>query len=282
MQLLPVLEENLVLYIQYLKDKLKSPASVRNYVAALKTLSSWVQVSLEAFHSIRVKHMFRGIDRKSKHIEKQAEPLTPQILTDIHSFLNMNDPEDATFWAALLISFMLMLRKSNLVPDTLKTFNADKQLSRKNLVLKTDVVWVDIFWSKTLQFRREGLKFPLLEITDSPLCPVMAVRNMFRLVPAGQCQPCFMHRNGSPWTYSQYQKRFRQVLGMAGYKPELFSSHSCRRGGANFCYKAGIPEFLIKAIGDWRSDCFHRYLDISLHTRAVACAMFRRALLKRI
>lgn len=279
MQLLPVLEENLVLYIQFLTEKLKSPSSIKNYVGAIRTLSQWVALSVQAFDSVRVKMMFRAINRTSTHVVKQAQPLTPKILIAIHNVIRHSDPEEVTFWAALLLSFMLMLRKSNIVPNTLNSFNAQKQLSRKNLLILPQVVWVDIFWSKTLQFRREGLKFPLLQIKGSQLCPVKAISNMYKLLPATPDSPCFIHKSGQPWTYSQYQRKLKQLLQRAGFDSSRFSSHSCRRGGASFCFAVGVPEFLIKAIGDWRSDSFRRYIDISLQTRAMACAMFRRALL---
>ena len=36
-----------------------------------------------------------------------------------------------------------------------------------------------------------------------------------------------------------------------------------RRGGASAAFDAGIPGEMIKAIGDWRSDAYLRYLHVS-------------------
>ena len=48
---------------------------------------------------------------------KQAQPLTPQIMLDMVEVLDLDVPEDAVFWAALLIGFFAMLCKGNLVPN---------------------------------------------------------------------------------------------------------------------------------------------------------------------
>jgi hypothetical protein len=40
----------------------------------------------------------RGLDRKLKHLPRQALPITINILDKFHQFLDMNNPCDITFW----------------------------------------------------------------------------------------------------------------------------------------------------------------------------------------
>lgn len=280
LQLVPALEQNLVLYIKFLELNMKSPKTVYNYVLGVKIMHHWLDKDVKAFNSLRVKHMLRAVFKMSTHIVRQAQPMTPKILSDIRKYLDLSNPDDATFWAMCLVAFMLMLRKSNLVPDTKTSFDPKKQLTRAHLKFVQGAVWVTIVWSKTLQFYLKDLKYPLLHIPGSFLCPFKALTDMVRLVPLKGSGPCFARSNGVPWTYSQFQRKLRQCLESAGYASKSFSSHSMRRGGCSFCFQAGVPSELIQVLGDLKTDIYKTYCTLEVETRAQACARFRKELLK--
>lgn len=269
-----------MLYVKFLELNVKSPRTVYNYVLGVKIMHHWNGQPVDAFNAIRVKHILRAIVKVSTHVVKQAAPVTPGMLAQIRSLLDDDDPDDVTFWAVCLVAFMLMLRKSNLVPDTLAAFDRNKQLTRGHLGLVESAVWVTIVWSKTLQFHLKDLRFPLLAIPGLLLCPVKAIKRMCELVPLSDDRPCFARVNGAPWTYRQFQNKFKKCLSVLGYKQNLFSSHSFRRGGCSFCFQAGVPSELIQIIGDWKSDTYKHYCHTSDYSRARACAAFRKELLK--
>jgi hypothetical protein len=50
-------------------------------------------------------------------------------------FLDLYDPSDCVFWCIFLFAFFLMSRKSNLVPDSVHSFDAKKQLTRGKVVI---------------------------------------------------------------------------------------------------------------------------------------------------
>ena len=52
-----------------------------------------------------------------------------------------------------------------------------------------------------------------------------------------------------------------------GLDPGLFSSHSLRRAGASWAFRARVPGELIKTQGDWASQAYLRYLEFSLSER---------------
>lgn len=248
LQLLPAQEETLVLFIKFLELNMKSPKTVYNYLLGAKIMHIWHAQDVSAFNSLRVKHMLRAVVKMSNHVVKQAHPITPQILARIRATLDFNKVDDITFWAMCLVSFMLMLRKSNLVPDTSKGFDRKKQLTRGHLRFVDGAVWVTIVWSKTLQFHLKELKFPLLEIPGSDLCPVKALKLMVQRLPLARHQPCFTRSSGQPWTYSQYQNKLRQCLKRCGYNSALFSSHSMRRGAVPFVFKRAFPLSLFRSL----------------------------------
>ena len=56
-----------------------------------------------------------------------------------------------------------------------------------------------------------------------------------------------------------------------------YAGHSFRRGGASLALACNLPTELIKLQGDWRSDCYQRYLDPDLDTKfTVADAMAKK------
>jgi hypothetical protein len=98
--------------------------------------------------------LLKGLARLNPHCSKQAQPITPMILCYILTKLDLNNPCDATFWCLFLHVFFLMLRKSNLVPNSVSSFKPEKQLSRKNIVYdkEKNILLITIKWSKTIQF----------------------------------------------------------------------------------------------------------------------------------
>ena len=48
--------------------------------------------------------------------------------------------------------------------------------------------------------------------------------------------------------------------------------HSFRRGGTTTACKAKVPIVLIKAHGDWKTDCFQKYVSLSLEDKLLVSA----------
>jgi hypothetical protein len=57
-------------------------------------------------------------------------------------FLDLYDPSDCVFWCIFLFAFFFMLKKSNLVPDSVHSFDAKKQLTRGKVVINKGVAIV--------------------------------------------------------------------------------------------------------------------------------------------
>ena len=52
-----------------------------------------------------------------------------------------------------------------------------------------------------------------------------------------------------------------RVLTAAGYDAQAFSSHSFRRGGATWAFKAQVSGELIQLTGDWAADANKCYIE---------------------
>ena len=180
------------------------------------------------------------------------------------------------FWCACIIASFLLFRKSNLVPDVATGFDPEKQLKRSDFFFTSNNVIVGIRWAKNEQFNRELLTFPLPIIPNSVLCPVKTILNVFITVRGHPSQHLLALGNGTSLTYRRFQDKLRSILKQNPHVDEsLFSSHSFRRGGCTFAFLSGVPPELIKLLGNWRSDCYLKYLEFPLEARTAAIELMK-------
>ena len=63
----------------------------------------------------------------------------------------------------------------------------------------------------------------------------------------------------------EFVKFLRAKLALAGISfLHLYRGHSFRQGAATFAFNCGVPGELIQNFGDWASDAYKAYLEISL------------------
>lgn len=207
----------------------------------------------------------KGIQRSLGNKVVRKSPITPLILEKLHSCLNPASLVDSAFWAAALVAFFGLLRKSNLMPDGRTHFDGSKQLSRGDFTLYPGSISVYIKWSKTNQFKQRSRSLPLPRLPDHPLCPVAAVHGHFRQsVVAASTSPAFLVSVSPPTPLSSdvFTRRLKECLNTLGYDKNEFSTHSFRRGGACFLLQCGFSSDEIRLLGDWQSDAYMAYLNL--------------------
>ena len=202
---------------------------------------------------------------------RQAAPLSSHLLSKIQWQLDLKKPVDAVMWALVLFAFFTPLAwNSNVVVTGTKAFDSSKQLCRSDVLVCEKGLLVQFRWSKTMQFGGRVLLVPVLAIPNSPLCPLEAYVNMIRLVPARDNDPAFgvtVDNRFLPITYNMLQRFIKTSVAKLGLDPGLFSSHSLRRAGTSWAFKAQVPGELIKTQDDWASQAYLRYLEFSLPER---------------
>ena len=76
--------------------------------------------------------------------------------------------------------------------------------------------------------------------------------------------PLFSLSSFSVVTYKKFWKHLRFLLQTVGEDPTIFGTHSFRRGDATLAFKAGALPDLIKPKGDWKSEAYQKYIEVSL------------------
>ena len=224
-----------------------------------------------------------GLKRSMDHVVKQAEPITPQLLLRMSKVVNYKDKIEIIAWTALLLGFYMFLRKSNLVPDTMDKFDQVQQFQRAdvNLLGLDKAMMFEIRWTKTIQFRQKILRFPVLPAGNKAICPVFWVHKMIKDNPGMAQDRLFLINTPIvklSLSANQLVYRMRKWLKLIGQDDMAFSLHSLRRGGATFAYQSDMEAGMIKLLGDWASDCYKRYIDVSMDKRYDSMKAFVEAL----
>ncbi|VDI05143.1 Hypothetical predicted protein [Mytilus galloprovincialis] len=223
-----------------------------------------------------------GLQRLNPHLPRKALPITPLILKQIYEFMDLNDTKDKTFWSLFLLAFFMMSRKSNLVPNSEKEFDENKQLCRGDIIIENDVLIIILKWSKTIPFGQRKLRIPISSIHGCILCPVNAYKNMIEAIPAVKKDPAFCKvKKGHilPIIYKEYQNKLRYLIQKTGRNSLFYSTHSFRRGGASLAFDANVSTELIQLHGHWHSDAYKKYLEFTLEQKLQVSQMISKRVL---
>ena len=257
---------------QHLARSFKSPEAVGNYQSAVRTFSALLGLPIPDPQEKEMRMFIQGLKRVMDHELKQAAAITPEILLRMSKVVDYTSQVDMVAWVATLVGFTMFLRKSNLVPDTHTTFDPNMQFRRQdfNLTGPSTVMMAEITWAKNLQFKQKILRIPVLPVENKVICPVMWMHYMIHRVPAQPQDPAFtIYVDGQRQALSANQlvARMRKWLKLLKENDEEYSLHSLRQGGATFAYQCNIKGEMIKRLGNWASDAYKRYIDVSMDER---------------
>ena len=159
-------------------------------------------------------------------------------------------------WSAFTLAFFGFLRVSEFTADTLTRFRPESTLLDSDYSL-TSVLTLNIKASKTDPLRRGHT------VTIAPSRrSVCAMRAMHHYNPPATHKPLYRFVNGSYLTRQTLTKHVRNLLTHSMVPNSgHYASHSFRRGAATTAADAGLPDWLIKVLGRWRSDAYQVYVS---------------------
>jgi hypothetical protein len=202
----PVGEETVAQYAAYLARRL-SPSSVRQYINIIRILHLECGLEHPYLDSWVVKTTLMGIDKTKGCEPNRKAPITPELLLRLKARLDLHTVRDKLFWAACLVLFYGLLRRSNLFQES-GDFDPEKQLTRDCVNMSAaDRVTLVIKWSKTIQRKERQLEINLPAMPGHPLCPFQALSDM--LSALGTAAP---KTQAFPIKGSEFNKRLRRLL----------------------------------------------------------------------
>ena len=196
---------------------------------------------------ISFKHFKSGIRRYLKgetcpNAKLPFEITWFQLIIDNYP-LNMYENRLLFFY--LTLAFSAFLRISELM-----------SLKKSDIKLSSDekILSLHIEFSKTDQFGRGTLSY--IYLTDKPWCPIPYVDVLDNFGDDEKIVKL---------TESALRSRLRylsKTIGVVDF--DKYNWHSFRRGGAFYCGINGVPDYLIKAHGRWKSTSYIRYVSVEM------------------
>lgn len=194
-----------------------------------------------------------GIKRTQGDTSRQRLPITINILKALKTQLRNDSSyslvEKRLLWSAFTLAFYGFLRASEY---------ASSNLLWSDIQLTPSTVTILLRQSKTDPFRH-GHSITL-QATFTSTCPVRAIK-LFTELTTNRTGPLYQAGRFNPLSREQLTRVLRNLLQRAGYQHNSYASHSFRIGAATTAAAAGLPSWLIKAMGRWSSDAYQSYIQ---------------------
>ena len=183
-----------------------------------------------------------------------------KLLTPSHSV----DIDTVILWATFSLAFFGFLRCSELTCNG--QFDRNVHLTRGHIAFFPNIVSLQhmkvcIKKSKTDPFRQTSTI--TIASSQSNVCAVATRRDFLLQTPDSSPQsPMFQFKNGTPLSQRTLASNLHTILDLCGLQPNNYNTHSFRIGAATTAAAAGLPAWLIKILGRWRSDSYERYIHL--------------------
>jgi len=251
--MIPASPQQVCLYCVLLARTLQY-TSIKQYLNIISLLHRSMDLP-SPLGSFMVISTLRGIKNTLGNSPSFKLPVTPMMLYSILDSLDLTKPASACLWMTCLLMFFALLRKSNVVGC--------------HKILRSDVKFVNgavNIWVKSTKTRNVNTDPPrvisLPRLPDHVLCPAAAILLYFASTPdlPEDAPLCSIPGRGG-FSTLPYKSIVDMVKSVAPVdQTAQYSSHSFRRGGASYMHSIGMTMDQIKFMGDWKSDCFRRYV----------------------
>lgn len=211
---LPTSVVDLCRYILFLANNLKVYQSVKNYLNGVRVLHGCHGLPFTMLQHFEVRLVLQAVKRRLRQAPFAKLPIEPYLLRQIYVQLNMNNSYHASLWCSFLLAFYAFLRKSNVVPRSLDSYDCRKHLSRGSVVRTYYGLCLTLKWSKTNQYGERSLQIPIAEIPGDILDPVAAFDNMCRLAKRDAQCPAFAYRNRRAFAIYYVCRVYKRVVIM--------------------------------------------------------------------
>ena len=174
---------------------------------------------------------------------------------------------------ALLLAFFGLLRVSEYTVYDRKDawFDTSVSATRSEVCFVPDIhnpthIILTVKVSKPGQYK-VGHDLMIYPSADPHLCPVIALRDLFRSDPQPPDEPLFdfskrTYTSANPhrsMARSDYVSLFNASVHSAGLDTSQTKTHSLRSGGATAMLRAGVPACVITRLGRWKNACWQRH-----------------------
>lgn len=271
---IPVEISTVVRFLAFLEARKYKYSTINNYLSAVISLQKFYGFSGELRSCYLIHMVLSGLRNRLGNCSTPKRPLSVNQLQSIYNVYPKNSLNDVC-WLAMMICFRTLLRKSNVVPDSLTSHT----LLRKDVRFFPDYVEFSVATTKTRKKGEEVLVIPVYRTSNRPFCVYQLLYEHFLLFPASPDSPLLM-KGSQPLMYRDVLKFMKNCVCLIGIQKESVGLHSLRRSGAMYLQSIGIPLYEIQLLGDWRSMAVLYYLssnfDRKVHVQRIVISSLEK------
>ena len=251
---LPIQERVLLWYVAYLEIQGLAPATVRNYLAAIRAWVLSLGLPEPVIWSPRVHLACRAMVRTHAP-PRQVSPITYQLLSSMIHLLTPSR-DHLLLAAAISLQYFACLRASELCSNTCQA----RVPARSDISFYSrDSVPIMVYTCHTSKTAAHGFDVHV-GCSGALVCAVCIMHHFISSYPASPHDPLFALSSGQALTYEAYNSAIKQLVRALGLNPKNYSSHSLRAGAATQAAQTGLDPDSIKRLGRWRSQAYMVYL----------------------
>ncbi len=254
----PLQEYTLRLFTAHLSHNL-SYSTIQTYLAAIRhrNIELGFPSTFDQMPLLRL--LLRGVKRiKGSTTRPKRLPISLNTLKLLKTSLresSFNTQDQHMLWAAFTTAFFGFLRSSEFCCPSQNSFNPVETLLTRDVSLSSTSASMHLKISKTDSFRNGHII--CFAASGTSVCPFRALQHHLCYCPDPD-KPLFSFSDNTFLTRQSLCRTLNNLLPAS--LNANFSSHSFRIGAATTAAAANVPDWLIKVLGRWSSDCYQTYI----------------------
>ena len=263
-------------YVEFLLHSGIAAGTVSNFMAGVRQALSSYTLGLTL---LSLKISFEAPPNRKR-------PFTLEQVRRLADYCQLRGLLGFTLKLAIVLGFFGLLRISNLVPSTVKSFDPSRHPTQADLTMEEPGLQFAQRWSKNRQTQLPSHvvpRVPIPQLVDDPLDHVKAMMELFNLTSSATPQePMLLVPTPDGCYYVLDQKclrsEFRKALIACDLDPRHYTPHSLRRGGTTLLHGSGATLDDIKWQGLWRSQAVNQYIQDNTLTQSSVIDAFGAAI----
>lgn len=260
-------EPTFCFYAAYLFDKVSitSFRTIKKYFYAIRSAFLDHGIPNPLLGMFKLERVLQGIKRSMRGPNRLPKlPITVSVLARLKPAFDLSSHRGRTLWAMCTAAVYGLFRIGELTARSTASARSPASAHPRvaDLRIDDDMASLLLRESKTDVFR-QGVRVRMAR-NGTSTCPVAALQAMQDgRGPLNANGPLFTLDGSNPVSRHLFLREVSRALRQAGLKPEEFSGHSFRKGGAQSLADAGVPPHVIKTMGRWASWCFALYIRMT-------------------
>ena len=251
---LPASEFVLMAFAADLASRKLRPSTIAVYLASVRSLHVMAGYENPMDGCARLRQLLKGIARDDKSEKRPRLPITFDLLASMRQHLAPERYHDhAMFWSALTLGFYGFLRCGEFIPRAVRS---PPPLTMSDITLHRDRIALKLCHTKTRPTQSVDIT---IARSGDQVCAVAALEDYLKWRGSSP-GPLYRTDNNETFTREHFARSLRLICSHLGLDNAGYSGHSLRIGAATTAAARGFPDWLIKVLGRWQSDCYQLYI----------------------